>query len=84
MKAVFEEVNGELAVFLVEDLHENYHLPISQLPTDIEMGDIFEVDITSDDQLNLIKKLPEERTRREQVARAKREALLKRSQHKKE
>ena len=84
MKAVFEEINGDLAVFIVDNIQKIYHLPTAQLPSDIEIGDVFEVEITKDDQLNLLNNLPKERIRREQTARTKREALLKRSQNKKD
>jgi len=84
MKAVFEEINGEYAVFIVDNVLKMYHLSASKLPPSTKIGDVFEVEITEDDQLNLLNKLPEERMQREQAARAKREALLKRSQHKKD
>lgn len=84
MKAVFEEINGELAVFIIDNIQKSYHLSVSQLPSDIEIGDVFEVEITENDQLKLLNNLPEERKKRQQAARKKREALLKRSQNKKE
>jgi len=84
MKAVFEEINGDLAVFIVDHVQKTYHLPQSKLPKDIEIGDVFEVEIINENQLNLLNELPKERIRRERASRAKREALLKRSQNKKE
>jgi len=79
MKAVFEEVNGDLAVFIVEDVEKTYSLSIDHLPKNANPGDIFEATIGADDQLNLLKKLPNERRQREQSAQSKREALLKRT-----
>ena len=79
MKAVFEEMNGDLAVFLVEDVEKTYFISIDHLPKNAKPGDIFETTIGAGDQLNLLKKLPNERRQREQSAQSKREALLKRT-----
>lgn len=84
MKAVFEEINGDLAVFIVDDAQKPYFISASDLPAETTTGDVFEVEIEADEKLKLLKKLPEERKRREQSAKSKREALLKRSQNKKE
>lgn len=82
MQAVFEEVNGVWAVFVVDEVAKTFHIKAADLPSDAETGDVFEVEIEADDQLKLGSKLPNERQRREQSARAKREALLKRSRNK--
>lgn len=84
MKAVFEEINGDLAVLIVDDAQKPYFISASDLPAETTTGDVFEVEIEADEKLKLLKKLPEERKRREQSAKSKREALLKRSQNKKE
>ena len=81
MKAVFEEINGDYAVFIVEELEKTYHLDEADLPKDTVNGDIFEVEIGSDDKLKLLKKLPEERQLREKSAKSKRELLLKRNRN---
>ena len=83
MKAVYEELNGDLAVFIVDNVSKTFHVNAAELPKDAEPGDVFEVEIRMDEELKLGSKLPTERKRREQSARAKREALLKRSQNKK-
>lgn len=80
MKAVFEEVNGDTAVFLVDDAKKPYFLSVSDLPTDAQPGDVFKVAVGADEKLELLEELPNERRRREQSAKSKREALLKRTQ----
>jgi hypothetical protein len=77
-KAVFEELNGDIAVFIVDDVKKPYHLDVSELPAGILVGDVFEVELASDQTLKLGEILPEERKRREEVSRSKREQLLKR------
>lgn len=79
MKAVYEELNGDIAVFLVEDLNRTIQIRQSKLPADARVGDIYEVEWNADAQLQFLYKLPEERRRREDSARKKREALLRRS-----
>lgn len=83
MKAVFEEINGDLAVFIIDNVQKVYHLSAADLPLDARAGDVFEVEIEADEKLKLLKKLPEERNQRLESAKAKREALLKRNQNKK-
>lgn len=78
MIAVFEEVNGQYAVFLVEDLSKTYHLHVSKLPMDASPGDVFEVGINEQDELKLLRALNEERDRRQELNRLKREALKRR------
>lgn len=82
MKAVFEELNGEIAVFLVEDLKRTVQVRRALLPEDARVGDIYEVEWNADEQLQLLEKLPKERERRENSARKKREELLKRNKEK--
>lgn len=77
MKAVYEELNGEMAVFIVDSINKFYHVPAANLPADAETGDVFEVEICGN-HLRLLEKLPEEKKRRLDKNRAKREALLKR------
>lgn len=77
MKAVFDETNGHLAVFLVEQLSETYHIPVKDLPAETKLGDVFLVEVI-DGELSLIENLPIERDERLKANRAKREALLKR------
>lgn len=77
MKAVYEELNGNLAVFIVDDIPKTYHLPLVKLPADARVGDVFAVKVTGHD-ITLLEKLPHEREARLKSARAKREALLKR------
>jgi len=79
MKAVFEELNGDTAVFVVDEKKKPYYLDVSELPADISTGDVFEVEIAAGEALKLGDKLPAERKRREEVSRAKREELLRRS-----
>lgn len=77
MKAVYEELNGEIAVFIVDDIQKNYHKRLEQLPADAEVGDVYRVSLEGD-SITLIQKLPDERNARLKSARAKREELLKR------
>lgn len=77
MKAVYEELNGEIAVFIMDDIKKTYHKRVQQLPADAEVGDVFAVSV-SGDKITLIEKLPDEREARLKSARAKREELLKR------
>ncbi len=77
MKAVYEELNGEIAVFIVDDIKKTYHKQVQQLPADAEVGDVFAVSVSSD-EITLLEKLPDEREARLKSARAKREELLKR------
>lgn len=81
MKAVFEEINGDYAVFIVDDAENPYHLSKSELPDGTISGDVFEVEIDSNKHLKLLEKLPEERQRREASAKSKREQLLKRNKN---
>ncbi len=83
MKAVFEEVNGDIAVFLVEELKRTVSINQSKLPADARIGDIYEVEWNADAQLQFLNKLPDERARREASNRKKREMLLRRSRKKK-
>lgn len=78
MIAVFEEVNGQYAVFLVEDLAKKYHLHLSKLPPDANPGDVFKVAINEDDEIELYRELREERNRRKESNRMKREFLKRR------
>lgn len=77
MKAVYEELNGEIAVFIMDDIKKTYHKRVQQLPADAEVGDVFAVSVIGD-KITLIEKLPDEREARLKSARAKREELLKR------
>lgn len=77
MKAVYEEVNGDVAVFIVDDIPKTFYKRIGDLPADAEVGDIYAVSICQD-KITLLNKLPEERAARLASARAKREQLLKR------
>ena len=77
MKAVYEELNGNLAVFIVDDIPKTYHMPVGRLPADAQVGDVFAVNVDGHD-ITLLEKLPHEREARLKSARAKREALLKR------
>ena len=77
MKAVYEELNGNSAVFIVDDIPKTYHLPLGELPADAQVGDVFAVKVAGHD-ITLLEKLPHEREARLKSARAKREALLKR------
>ena len=43
MKAVYEELNGEMAVFLVEELKRTVQIEQSKLPADARVGDSYEV-----------------------------------------
>lgn len=81
MKAVYEELNGEIAVFLVEELQRTVPIKQSKLPADAHIGDIYEVEWNADAQLQFLNKLPDERARREESARRKREMLLRRSKN---
>lgn len=78
MIAVFEEINGDYAVFIIEDLSETYSLNLSKLPENSHPGDLFEVRINEWDEIELGVKLKEERERREKRNRLKREALKRR------
>ena len=78
MIAVFEEVNGQYAVFLVEESSKTYHLPVSLLPKDAQPGDLFEVIINAQNEMELGRELREERDRRKENNRMKREALKRR------
>lgn len=79
MKAVFEEINGEMAVFIPDDLPKTYELPVTSLPESARMGDVFEVSVNEEDEIKLGERLPKEREKRERSAKRKREQLLKRS-----
>lgn len=78
-KAVFEEVNGDLAVFIVDNVKNPYHVKVSELPEGSSTGDVFEVKLLEGDTLHLIDKLPTERKKREASSRTKREQLLNRN-----
>lgn len=75
MRAVFEEVNGQYAVFLVEDLSRTYHLHLSKLPQNVNPGDLFQVKINERNEIELGAELTEERDRRRESNRMKREVL---------
>lgn len=79
MKAVFEEVNGEYAVLLLEELKRTYSIPQKELPSGAKIGDIFEVELTAQNEIQFQRKLLKERSLRENGNRAKREALKRRS-----
>ena len=81
MKAVFEEINGNLAVFIVEDIQKIYHIPVSNLPEGANVGDIFEASV-DEDELILLEKLDKEREKRKQYSKLKREELLNRHKNK--
>ena len=83
MKAVYEELNGDIAVLLVEELKRTVSINQSKLPADARIGDIYEVEWNADAQLQFLNKLPDERARREASNRKKREMLLRRSRKKK-
>ena len=78
MKAVFEEINGEYAVFLVEELGKTFHVDRVDLPEDAVNGDVFKVEIDFDNQLKLLEKLPDETMTRKASAQLKRKKLLER------
>lgn len=78
MIAVFEEVNGQYAVFLVEDLAKNYHLHLSKMPPNANPGDLFKVSINEQDEIELGQQLRDEKERRQERNRMKREALKRR------
>ncbi len=78
MIAVFEEVNGQYAVFLVEDLSKKYHLHLSKMPQDANPGDVFQISINEHDKIELGQQLRDERDQRKERNRLKREALKKR------
>lgn len=78
MIAVFEEVNGQYAVFLVEDLSKKYHLHLSKLPEHSAPGDLFEIKINRNNEIELGRELRDERDRRKESNRMKREALKRR------
>lgn len=78
MIAVFEEVNGQYAVFLVEDLSRTYDLHVSKLPPDASPGDLFKVVINESNEIELGQELRDERDRRKESNRLKREALKRR------
>lgn len=77
MKAVYEELNGDIAVFIVDDIKKTYHKRIGELPGDAQVGDVFAIKVT-DNEITLLEKLPCEREARLKSARAKREELLRR------
>lgn len=81
MIAVFEEVNGQYAVFLVEDPPEKYHLHVSKLPEDASPGDLFQITISNLHEIELGKQLKDERDQRKESNRMKREALKRRQYH---
>ena len=76
-KAVYEELNGEIAVFIVDGISKIYHIPVSNLPADANLRDVYEVEVQGA-ELHLIKKLPGERETRLEANRLKRAELLKR------
>lgn len=78
MIAVFEEVNGQYAVFLVEDLSRKYHLHVSKIPLDANPGDLFKVSINEFNEIELGQQLRDERDQRQASNRMKREALKRR------
>ena len=77
MKAVYEELNGDMAVFIVDDVQKTYHMPVGKLPADAEIGDVYAVKVIGN-EIVLLEKLPHEREARLKSARAKREELLRR------
>lgn len=81
MIAVFEEINGQYAVFLVEDSGQKYHLHQSKLPEDAKPGDLFGAIINDQNEIELGQQLREERDRRKESNRLKREALKRRINH---
>lgn len=78
MKAVFEELNGDLAVFIVDGYENVFHIDASFLPNDAQIGDVFAASIDGC-HLVLGDKLDDERRARLDSAQAKREALLRRN-----
>ena len=76
-KAVYEELNGEMSVFIVDGISKIYHIPVSNLPADANLRDVYEVEVQGA-ELHLIKKLPGERETRLEANRLKRAELLKR------
>lgn len=83
MRVVFEELNGDTAVFVPDEETKLYHLKKNKLPKDSAVGDVFEAEIKNNGNLKLLKKLPEERKKREQSAEEKRAELLKRKKQSK-
>lgn len=81
MKAVFEELNDDVGVFIVDGVRKIYHVGRELLPEDAEIGDVYEVEI-EDEHLILGEKLADERKKRIRSAEAKRERLLNRKKNK--
>lgn len=79
MKAVLDEINGEIAVFALDEVHDIFYKATDELPAGTTVGDVFEIHPLENGLYYLGKKLPAERAKREKSNRAKREALLKRS-----
>lgn len=75
MKAVFEESDGKIATFVIDEMQKTYTAPHKNLPKGLEIGDIVEVRIENN-QLVFLKILPIERRKREARIRQKREQLL--------
>lgn len=78
MKAVYEERNGDVAVFVADDEAKVYNLAVSKLPDGVQIGEVFEVAVAADGALELLERLPDERARRLEANRLKREELLRR------
>lgn len=79
MKAVLDEINGAVAVFVVDEPAKTFYQNVASLPAGARVGDVFAVNLRADDTFALGEILPNERKRREASSRAKRAELLKRS-----
>lgn len=79
MKAVYEELHGNEAVFILDDVAKVYHVDVSLLPEGAVAGDVFQVQIEGA-SLVIGEKLDNEREKRLLSAQEKREQLLKRRQ----
>lgn len=80
MKAVFEELNGDVAVFILDDIDQIFYKNIAELPSNAQVNDVFEVEIV-EEELKLINKLPDEREMRLKSNQEKRKKLLRRKKN---
>lgn len=81
MRAIFEELEGEIARLIPDNGNDPIEINRDRLPEDARLGDVFEVYYQSK-EMNSIAKIvliPNERTKRLENMKSKREALLKRS-----
>lgn len=76
MRAVLEAVEGNVARFIPDDESSPIHIPLGQVPSDVQIGSVCEV--TVDSKGYTIRLLSSETQKRRNRIKAKREALLKR------